>query len=338
MRGPSMTRQCFRPSPSLGQSPTFTFPLREGSPGAGPSARRFHGSATLTTLVPLNTFAHIIRSPVGVPESASDEAIEKAKAVPEELRKECERLFEDRPLISRLSIYCRASDRLRPHLKALLPSLSYYWVNGPWRHTWARYGIDPRQDPAFRALQILECRNAFSPPKSATAGQSAKGRRGGNVKDRRKRQLESSDLRHPDLAPDAYLFDGTKLTGNFFVYQMCDLVFDSTRAIVEDPERWSQELDEKEGWFREGTLSELRAIVKDRWTELMKLQKPELKEEYVDLEELLAASASGETTPFSQSFMFGHGLDQSSSSAFASALGLEPLGEDEADEYFIYDE
>ncbi|XP_053676472.1 general transcription factor 3C polypeptide 5 [Anopheles nili] len=40
----------------------------------------------------------------------------------------------------------------------ILPTIAYYYVNGPWRGTWVRYGYDPRKHFESRVYQMLDFR------------------------------------------------------------------------------------------------------------------------------------------------------------------------------------
>lgn len=71
----------------------------------------------------------------------------------EQMRK----IFEERPIWSKNAItYLTrfSTDRL----KILLPSVAYYFVNGPWKITWVKLGYDPRKDIAARKYQTLDYR------------------------------------------------------------------------------------------------------------------------------------------------------------------------------------
>uniref|UniRef100_A0A182VUL0 Band 7 domain-containing protein n=1 Tax=Anopheles minimus TaxID=112268 RepID=A0A182VUL0_9DIPT len=43
-------------------------------------------------------------------------------------------------------------------LGVILPSIAFYYVNGPWRGTWVRYGYDPRKHFEARVYQLLDFR------------------------------------------------------------------------------------------------------------------------------------------------------------------------------------
>lgn len=260
--------------------------------------------------------------------------MDKAASIPSEVKIELQGLLESRPIISRLAVYCMASPSLRPHLKALLPSMAYYFVNGPWRHTWVRYGLDPRRSPEYRKQQILECRNIYTPSRSTTnKQQSSRGRRGGM------QQVKRRQAGAHAIPGNGHIFDGISLNGNYFMYQLCDLEYEETRQIVDDESMISGELTEKEGWYKEGTLAKLRNIVKRRWQVLReKSSVPsyvDFEREQADLEDVLmsgVASFAGQSpSPFGAAADFAGLLGDDVASPFAS-------GDSDQDDYFIFDE
>ena len=66
------------------------------------------------------------------------------------------------------------SSVLQHVLSAALPVLAYYFVSGPWRSYWVRFGYDPRTDPQAKTCQMLDVRvprnKLFLPCSSAVFG------------------------------------------------------------------------------------------------------------------------------------------------------------------------
>ena len=61
--------------------------------------------------------------------------------------KELQALFDQRPIWSRSAIVFHVnSDLKRERLNKILPFFAFYWLNGPWRALWNRFGYDPRKD------------------------------------------------------------------------------------------------------------------------------------------------------------------------------------------------
>lgn len=69
------------------------------------------------------------------------------------------KLFEERPIWSKVMLYLRMPDSSaqRVMLK-YLPSVGYRFSSGTWRGLWVRYGYDPRKIPASRIYQFIELR------------------------------------------------------------------------------------------------------------------------------------------------------------------------------------
>lgn len=66
-------------------------------------------------------------------------------------------LFEERPVWSKNGLLHRTSFS-KDQLKYLLPTIAYYFVTGPWRVMWCRYGYDPRQNPDSARYQTFDYR------------------------------------------------------------------------------------------------------------------------------------------------------------------------------------
>ena len=66
-------------------------------------------------------------------------------------------LFQERPIYSKSAIRSISKVPLI-QLKCLLPCVAYYFINGPWRSLWVRFGYDPRKDPKSRIYQTLDYR------------------------------------------------------------------------------------------------------------------------------------------------------------------------------------
>jgi len=72
----------------------------------------------------------------------------------DELRK----LFAVRPIWSRIALRMHLPFRTGAHLVKLLPSVAFYWKQGPWGRLWTRFGYDPRTTPEARWYQMVDFR------------------------------------------------------------------------------------------------------------------------------------------------------------------------------------
>ncbi len=60
--------------------------------------------------------------------------------------KKLQKLFDERPLWSRTALSCHlGSNFTKERMKQLLSYVAFYWLNGPWRALWNRFGYDPRK-------------------------------------------------------------------------------------------------------------------------------------------------------------------------------------------------
>ena len=84
-----------------------------------------------------------------VPAEPNPKATEIANRVKDGLVEVIQKLFINRPIWSRSALQSHVHTSAE-RLKQLLASVSYYWLNGPWRTLWTRIGYDPRKDPSAK--------------------------------------------------------------------------------------------------------------------------------------------------------------------------------------------
>ena len=90
-------------------------------------------------------------------------------------------LFEERPVWSRNSL-CSQMQYPRDTLKLLLPTVAYYWLTGPWRTMWTKFGYDPRKDPASKVYQTLDYRIRMGATGQSHWLKASQGSRSGQVR------------------------------------------------------------------------------------------------------------------------------------------------------------
>lgn len=74
-----------------------------------------------------------------------------------EVEEKLRALFKKKPIWSRNGLCCNIDSR-RDNLKYILPLVAYYFITGPWRSLWVRFGYDPRKDPSAKKYQIVDFR------------------------------------------------------------------------------------------------------------------------------------------------------------------------------------
>ncbi|XP_069120518.1 general transcription factor 3C polypeptide 5-like isoform X2 [Argopecten irradians] len=93
--------------------------------------------------------------PTGVSENVKDYL--RSKYNNPEAEQKLKQLFEERPIWSRMA--------LNPHfpkhklkLKFLLPLTGFYFLSGPWRCLWCKFGFDPLKSPEAKMFQTVDFR------------------------------------------------------------------------------------------------------------------------------------------------------------------------------------
>nr|XP_019554547.2 general transcription factor 3C polypeptide 5 [Aedes albopictus] len=94
-----------------------------------------------------------------LPTEANALALEtiKNRNVKEEVIEMVTKKFEERPIWTKTAL--KGNLQLSEEdIRYLLPSMAFYFVNGPWRGTWVRFGYDPRKLFESRYYQLLDFR------------------------------------------------------------------------------------------------------------------------------------------------------------------------------------
>ena len=66
-------------------------------------------------------------------------------------------LFDEKPLFLKAELMRRlncGSD----HLKICLPAVCFYWLDGPWRAQWNKFGFDPTKNIEAKIYQTVDFR------------------------------------------------------------------------------------------------------------------------------------------------------------------------------------
>eukprot|EP00795_Rhopilema_esculentum_P010544 gene10544-19273_t len=162
----------------------------------------------------------------------------------EELRE----LFRERPMWSRTALVCHLSTEIKnERLKQLLPYVAFYWLNGPWRALWNRFGYDPRKLPEAKIYQICDFRVRdkkdskglpILPLRSSRICtlpvqlQRYKVNAAVSVDNQQKPEAKRSAIPPEDLL---YTFHPDKLPrARQIMYQLCDLYDDEVQQIISE--------------------------------------------------------------------------------------------------------
>ena len=181
-----------------------------------------------------------------------------------------EEIFKERPIVLSRAFHILRPGHTPHSLRAAIPHVGYYMKSGPWARTIAKYGVDPRSDPALRKYQTITI--------------STKGIATADVPN--ERACEPSK---------AHIFDGTRIGKNGNVWQLCDLTDPTLQHIVQTAEIRDECEIEQWGWYHNGTIAKIRVILRDKMMRIAKGEEPLPEEDYMALATLLPSHVKGVT-------------------------------------------
>ncbi|XP_054285252.1 general transcription factor 3C polypeptide 5-like [Macrosteles quadrilineatus] len=187
--------------------------------------------------------------------------------------KRIKEMFQERPVWSKVALMC-VTGYNQEQMKYLLPSVAYYFVTGPFRIMWVRFGFDPRKDPSARIYQSIDYRiriqgggtnyvkakrsytqyllpyksTPASRPKTAVISQ----------------QAEEKPAEPNVVHENQYVFrPGTIPPSRQMFYQLCDIKVPEIEAMVERLPRLppSSKCHERLGWLPPGFAEQCRDIM-----------------------------------------------------------------------------
>jgi general transcription factor 3C polypeptide 5 (transcription factor C subunit 1) len=167
-------------------------------------------------------------------------------------------VFKVRPIVSVRAFDCLQPGHTRNSLRAAIPHVGYYMNSGPWAHCIAKYGVDPRKDPAMRKYQTIQI--------------SCKGTSTASIPEGRRNDRSK-----------AHIFDGSRIAIVSGIWQLCDLTDSTLQHIIRtDDVRTECEL-EQWGWYHPGTIAKIRVLLRDKMLRLVNDAAALPEEDYMAL-------------------------------------------------------
>lgn len=232
----------------------------------------------------------------GEPSQQVKEAIKK-KGINNALLGVIKKCFNERPIWSRNALMARLNCS-RPDIKFILPNVAYYFLNGPFRCMWIRFGYDPRLDKKSKIYQTLDFR-----VKQAYAKNMSSNR----IKAKRsiyQYQLPLRKSDHEKLRPKVSTIttealmqastskggksqepskesEGKLLASYVFkpgmmpayrqlFYQLCDIQVDEVQRIVHSNDDSEPDVcDERDGWCVPKAIEQIRAVMSEAVDEML---------------------------------------------------------------------
>lgn len=196
---------------------------------------------------------HMLTFEEDIPQQPSAENVERLFRFTNGLDK-LKELFEERPIWSRQALLYDTGFTVE-QLKHILPKVAYYYLNGPWRVMWIRFGYNPKKDPNAKIYQTLDIRIRSSA--------------GFKMKIRRKRPLVADLVKQSkfSLQNEIKLKNKKEVTENSFIlrpnsmpaarqlfYQYCDIKLPEVEAMFArlPPTPSNAVCDKNNGWLPSG--------------------------------------------------------------------------------------
>lgn len=197
--------------------------------------------------------------------------------------------FEERPVWSRNALVGRLTCE-RADIKFMLPKIAYYFVNGPFRCMWIRFGYDPRVQKDSKIYQTLDFRVKQVYAKNMSSDKikakrsiyqyqlPLKKRDSANVKTKQSTIssdsfIASSSRSKPEENEEtqskaqkliaSYVFkEGLMPAYRQLFYQLCDIEVEEVQKIIHSNDGREPEVcDERDGWCARGTIDKIRVIM-----------------------------------------------------------------------------
>ncbi|XP_056009972.1 general transcription factor 3C polypeptide 5-like [Ostrea edulis] len=213
-----------------------------------------------------------------VPDKPQEEVLVNLRFKYNEPERETEmmKLFEQRPIWSRMALNHFYTGR-RDKVKYLLPMFACYYLNGPWRCLWVRFGYNPHKHPEAKMYQTVDYRIRQTSP-GDTVGVALK--RSPNViafpaMKRKNINVAKINLTKAQLPRTNDPKEDSKMKEPLHVYiperlppcrqmfyQMCDIHMQDIQSIINSTT--ASVCTEKDGWCRKGTIEKCRDIMSKR--------------------------------------------------------------------------
>ncbi|CAL1702142.1 unnamed protein product [Somion occarium] len=196
-----------------------------------------------------------------VPDKPSAVVEEQREKADKKLLKRLEELFAERPVWTRTAILNQFEPfevREIINSKFLLPLVSYVFADGPWRDTQVRLGYDPRRDPQARFYQRLYFRNTHHPIlRTSVVGRKADNRSDGIFEAIRKEDKRS------------HIFDGINATKETAAFQLCDILDEMLKEMIEDEEDLRETCHERDGWYSAQAFDRIKIVLRHKFFSLL---------------------------------------------------------------------
>ena len=215
------------------------------------------------------------------------------------LLKNMQKAFEKRPVWSRNALVANLGCT-RVEIKYLLPKVAYYFVNGPFRCMWIRFGYDPRTDKKSKIYQTLDFRvkQAYAKPMSSERIKAKRSIYQYKLPLKKNEKEKTAPILFPESLPGTskdsvlvskqqkidesiYIFrEGLIPAFRQLFYQLCDIEVPQIQTLIDSNDgKEPLVCSERDGWCGVGVIERIRAIMSEIIDKMLSEEKMEVDDE-----------------------------------------------------------
>ncbi|KAI9497095.1 RNA polymerase III transcription factor IIIC subunit-domain-containing protein [Zychaea mexicana] len=180
------------------------------------------------------------------------------KADERALADEIKKLFEERPVWTRVALLSNIAHSKHSSLRGALNANAYTFRTGPFRECWIKYGIDPRKDQKYHVYQNVDIRGTME------LSHSRMGRRGTN------RLLEAKIHKTPlsnevnEEQRTSHLFDGRGAVPKSALLCLCDVTDTDFKTLIYSPGYMKSVCTKRSGFYYDCVYDRIRVLIKKK--------------------------------------------------------------------------
>jgi general transcription factor 3C polypeptide 5 (transcription factor C subunit 1) len=157
--------------------------------------------------------------------------------------------LDKRPIITRHLLYNKLGWDRRTRLRQAAIYCGFFFESGPWREALIRWGVDPRNDPAYRKYQTV---SFMSYQKSGRA-------KHGQTFDDHIAKLSQMSTKELETQ---HIFDGKTVSDTGSLFQFCDLTDPLIAKILATSDIRTSCAPTFQGWYHVGTWAKVTVILR----------------------------------------------------------------------------
>ncbi|KAI7848175.1 RNA polymerase III transcription factor IIIC subunit-domain-containing protein [Circinella umbellata] len=182
----------------------------------------------------------------------------------EALAKDLQKLFEEKPIRTRVGILNHVTAYNQRYLRGALNTVAYTFRTGPWRECWVKFGIDPRTDKKYYIYQHISVRGLFDWLESRPIA----GKRKPVSRNAKQQALQKKDVTINSLEePVNIIFDGKNAPPKNAVICLCDITDPDFQTFLKTSKYLKSTCTRQAGFYYSCVFERMRNLLKKKMLE-----------------------------------------------------------------------